>query len=187
MKSTILLCIKKETELQGQNIFTEEYITDLYVYTKMPNLCLFFRKDSNKLYSINRDQERLLEVQKSDQEIAQIAQLKSMLTMIDVSQAEAGENKKYIVKGTGELISLDAEIKTSSMQEFEQTANYENFQLSQKTALFELNLSKNEFVENSSLQLKVHGNKVETKTIVKEINIMKGDVTRYDHIYKYQY
>lgn len=187
MKSKILIKITKENVVQEKRTITEEYITDLYVYTKTPMSDLLFRKDTNKLYTVDNIEKKLIELRRDDQQISQVNQLKSMLSTIDINQFEIGERKKYVVEGKGDAVTLNVEISTIKVDELKQTANYESYKLFQETSLFDLNLPSNEFIEHSTISLSINGNKLETTSKVIQMNIIKDNINEYDHIYAFHH
>jgi len=187
MNSKILIRVTKESEIQEKKLVSEEYITDLYIYTKTPKLNLLYRKDTNKLYTINEEGKKLIEMQKNESKIAQINQLKNMISTVNIEESVLDKKKEYTIEGKGNTVTFNAKITTLIMEEISKTINYESYKKSQEEALFDLNLPSNELIENSTFNLNVQGSNIQTKTVIKNIDIIKENTNQYDYLYDYSY
>ncbi|HYG40323.1 MAG TPA: hypothetical protein VD908_16960 [Cytophagales bacterium] len=185
MKSNILIHITKESEIQGKKIVSDEYITDLFVYTKMPKVSLLFRKDTKKLYTVDEEQKKLIETKTNDLQVSQIRQVKSMIMTMDIQESEVGEKKKYKIEGKGNSIAINGEVMTIRIKGLEETINHLVYQDTKKTSLFELSLEEDELIENSFLTMNIQGNAVQSKTITTSIRVIENNRNEFDHIYNY--
>lgn len=186
MKSNILIHITKETEIQEKKIILHEYITDLFTYTTTPKLNLLFRKDTNKLYSVNEEEKELMEFKVNEQQLNQINQLKTMISSIDIKESEIEGKKKFTIEGKGDAIILNGEVVTTKVKGLGETVNHLAFQNAQQSSLFEINLGVDELIENSLVIMNIQGQEVQTKSTITDILVKEDNINEFDHIYNFQ-
>lgn len=181
-----LIKVTKLNEVQDKEVLSEEYISDLYVFTKTPKMDLLFRKDTMKLYQVDDTLECLLEVKEDVEQIRQIEQLKKMFLNIDIKKNKINEKEfQYIIEGKGNSVTLNAEMYTSIYEELKNTASHDSFLLSQKSSLVDINLLPSELIKESFFSMNIQGNIVTTKSTLKTIDLIYNNTSKYDYLLEY--
>ncbi|WP_025742641.1 hypothetical protein [Aquimarina pacifica] len=185
MKSELLIQITKEIETPEKTVQLEEYVTDLFVYTKQKDNTILYRKDKDELYTIDETLKILtpisLEVQKQN-----VAQFKKLISKLDTrEEKKEKENRKILIEGKGNLVVLSGEVNISKFPILENSANLNAYKFSCKSSVIDIDINPNEILDYSSVIINVQGKKIINKTVVKEIKIIEEDINRYDYVLDY--
>ncbi|WP_438425946.1 hypothetical protein [Aquimarina macrocephali] len=184
MESKVLIHIIKEIETVENTIQVEEFITDLFVFTKQKNNDVFYRKDEDKIYAVNETSKNITLIS-LDQRQQQADQFKKLFSQIDV-QHKAEENSRSIsIDGKGNVVTISGEVKISKFPDLEHTANIAAYKLLSKSALVDIDMENNEITDFVDIDINVQGQRIKNKTVIKNIEVLTTDINRYDYLLNY--
>ncbi len=184
MESKVLIHIIKEIETTESTTQVEEFITDLFVYTKQKDNDVFYRKDENKMYAVNKIAKNITPIS-LDQRQQQADQFKKLFSQIDV-QHKAEENSRSIsIDGKGNIVTISGEVKISKFPNLEHTANIAAYKLLSKSALVDIDMENNEITDFVDININVQGKRIKNKTVIKNIEVLTTDINRYDYLLNY--
>lgn len=186
MESNILINIEKEMNIHDKVVISNEYFSNLFIYTRVSEMELLFRKDTEKLYRICNTYKTLSAVENDQQQIHQMQQIKSMISSIDLNEKSEGDCKEYYYTGKGDNIVITSSISTHSKPELEQTINYLSYQKSKDSALVDIELSKDEIIYSSRLKINIQGTQIETKTDITKYQIINNNINQFDYLLNYK-
>ncbi|WP_109097185.1 hypothetical protein [Aquimarina sp. AU58] len=184
MESKVLIHIIKEIETVENTIQVEEFITDLFVFTKQKDNDVFYRKDKDKLYAVNKIAKNITPIS-LDQRQQQVNQFKKLFSEIDVREKEENESRKVFIEGKGNMVVLSGEVKISKFPDLEHTANLGAYTLLSKSALVDIDMKNNEITNYADININVQGKRIKNKTVIKNIEVLTTDINRYDYLLNY--
>ncbi len=184
MKSTLLIHVIKEIETPEKTVQIEEFITDLFVYTKQDDNDVFYHKSKNQMYAIDSISQKVSPISLNFRE-QQAKQLKKMFHQIDVRNEKGTEGRKVFIEGRGNMAVLNGEVKVSTFKGIENTANKEAYDLLSQSSLVNIDIEKNEVTQYVNVDINIQGKRVVNKTTIKNISILDQDINRYDYLLGY--
>lgn len=187
MKSQILLHIVMVNEVQNKQVETEEYITDLFIYTITPKHNYLFTKKTQELHKVNHQNKTLSKIDEDSNLTSQIKQLKGMFSFINIDKKRLDDKQQeYFIEGKGNSVTLNSKVSTVVVNNLELTTNYLFFKKNQQSSIFELDLPNNELVIENSIEMNIQGNNIITKSKVKSYEFIDDNVSLFDYVYNYK-
>ncbi len=184
MNSKLLIHIIKEIETTENTIVLEEYITDLFVYTKQKNNNTLYRKDDNKLYSVDDSSKNIVPIS-LDHRQKQIGQIKDLFSNFDVQHKPQKNSRKVVISGSGAMVTISGEVRISTYPNIEDTTNLDAYKLLNKSSLIEIDMKNNEITDYACIDVNIQGKKTKNKTTIKSIETLTRDINRYDYLLNY--
>ncbi|WP_074406951.1 MULTISPECIES: hypothetical protein [Aquimarina] len=184
MESKVLIHITKEIETVEDTIQIEEFITDLFVYTKQKDNDVFYRKDEDKMYTVNEISKNVTYIS-LDERQQQIDQFRKLFSQIDIRKKEEKESRKIFIEGKGNMVVLSGEVKISKFPDIENTANLGAYKLLNKSALVDIDIENNEITDYADINVNIQGKRIKSKTVIKNIEVLTTDINRYDYLLNY--
>lgn len=184
MKSKLLIHIVKEIETAESKIQIEEFITNLFVYTKQNCSTVLYLKNTNKIYTVNETLKKLAPITLEDRKL-QTNQFKNLFSQINVSNKEEGQARKIFIEGNGNNIKLSGEVKISKFQALQNSANLASHKLLSETSLVDINIDNNEIPDYVNIDINIQGQKIKNRTKIKNIKVLTNDINRYDYVLNY--
>jgi hypothetical protein len=168
----------------NQDVQVEEFITDLFVFTKQKDNDVFYRKDEDKIYAVN-EASKNMNLISLDHRQQQADQFKKLFSQIDVQHNTEENSRSVIIDGKGNVVTISGEVKISKFPDLENTANLGAYKLLSKSSLVDIDMENNEITDYVDININVQGQRIKNKTVIKNIEVLTIDINRYDYLLNY--
>ena len=186
MNSNILIHLTKEVETSDNKFLIDEYLTDLYVYTKQfGNSDILYLKEKNELFIIDYSAKSLKRVSLKNQQ-EQMLKFKEMFYRIEATKKQKDMKRIVEIEGKGVNVSLEGTAYVSNFQEIEHTAHWEAYNLLNTTAMINIEIDREEVLASIEIDINLQGKIIKNKTTITELKAITSDVKKYDYLLKYR-